>query len=95
LQILSLLLRVLLFFSSISILSSSPGILFSTCSILLEWLFPVFFTWFKELFISRISVWFFSLKFPYLCSAPLSYLMLSSLFHISFFIVSFVSLWHL
>jgi hypothetical protein len=45
-------------FSLISILSLSPEILSSTCSSLLEWLLTVFFIWFKELFLSRTSVWF-------------------------------------
>jgi hypothetical protein len=52
-------------FSLTSILSSTPEILSSTCFSLLE--FPVFFIWFKELFISRVSVWFFFWRFPYLC----------------------------
>jgi hypothetical protein len=63
-------------------LSSSPEILSSTFSNLLRWLSSVFFIWFKELFISRVSVWFFFFwGFPYLCEIPLSYLVLSSLFH--------------
>jgi hypothetical protein len=61
----------------------SSEILSSTCSSLLEWPSTVFFIWLKGLFISRISVWFFFWGFPYLCSTPLSYLILSSLFPIS------------
>jgi hypothetical protein len=50
------------FFSLISILSSSYEILSSTCSSLVEWLSSIFFTWLKEYYISRISVWFFFLR---------------------------------
>jgi hypothetical protein len=56
-------LRFLLFFSLISILSLHSEILSSTCSSLLEWSSTVFFVWLKGLFISRISVWFFFLRF--------------------------------
>jgi hypothetical protein len=45
----------------VSILSSSPKILFSTCYSLVEWHATVFFMWFKEHFVSRISIWFFFL----------------------------------
>jgi hypothetical protein len=51
----------------------------------LEWPSTVFFVWLKRLFISRISVWFFFLRFFHLCSSPLLYFVLSSLIHISFF----------
>jgi hypothetical protein len=61
---------------------------------LLEWPSTVFFVWLKGLFISRISVWFFFFwGFPYLCSTPLLYFVLSPLIHVSLFIMSFVSLW--
>jgi hypothetical protein len=50
-------LRVLLFFSLISIFSLSSEILSSACSSLGK---SVFFVWLKEIFISRNSVWFFS-----------------------------------
>jgi hypothetical protein len=50
-------------FSLISILSSRSQILSSTCSSLLEWPSTVFLVWLKFLFIYRISVWFFFLRF--------------------------------
>jgi hypothetical protein len=62
-------------------LSLSLEILSSTYSGLLEWPSTIFFIWFK---------WFFFWGFLYLCSTSLSYLVLSSLLHISFFIMSFV-----
>jgi hypothetical protein len=40
----------------------SSEILSSTCSSLLECLSTAFFIWLKELFISRISVWFFFIR---------------------------------
>jgi hypothetical protein len=46
-------------FSLISILSLFPKILSSTCSSLLAWLSTVFSIWLMELFVPRVSVWFF------------------------------------
>jgi hypothetical protein len=66
-QLFSLLSKNSSYFSLISILSSIPEILCSTCSSLLEWLSIVFFIWVNELFISRISVWFFFWDFLNLC----------------------------
>jgi hypothetical protein len=40
-------------------LSWSIEILSSTCSSLLEWLSTVFCVWHEELFISKVSAWFF------------------------------------
>jgi hypothetical protein len=53
----------------------------------------VFFILLKGHFIYSISVDSFFGGFLYLCSTLLSCLVLSSLFHIPLFIVSFVSLW--
>jgi hypothetical protein len=78
--------RFLLCFSLISISSLSSEILSSTYSSLLEWLSAMLFIWLRGLFISRISAWFFFFwGFTYLCSTPLSYVVLSSLFHLSLF----------
>jgi hypothetical protein len=72
-------------FSLISISSYCPEILSSICSSVLEWLFSVFFIWFKGfLFLGFLPDSFFW-GFPYLCEIPLSCLVLSSLFHLSLF----------
>jgi hypothetical protein len=64
----------------------SPEILSSICLSLLEWLSTIFFIRFKEIFISRISVWFFSSEIFYIfVKLFLSYCMLCSLFHTPFF----------
>jgi hypothetical protein len=52
----------------------SPEILSSTCSCLLEWSTTIFFIWLKGLFISRISIWFFFVRF--------SHIFVQLLFHI-------------
>jgi hypothetical protein len=59
----------------------SPEILSSTWSTVQGWLSSVLFIWLKEVYISRISVWFFFLKFS-ICLLNASFL--SSLFHITF-----------
>jgi hypothetical protein len=95
LQLLSLLPKILLFFLYIYFVFehwNSVFLLFQSAGVA----FTYVFSWFMVLFISRISVWFFSWDFSYLCYTSLSYLMLSSLFYIClFFIVSLVSCWGL
>jgi hypothetical protein len=51
-----------------SILSSSPKIPSSTCYSLLVCFSYVFFTWLKELFVSRVSVWFSFLFHLFICA---------------------------
>jgi hypothetical protein len=52
----------------------------------------VFFVWLKELFISRISAWFFFLRFSISLFTLLLYFVLSSLIHMSLFLLC--SLFH-
>jgi hypothetical protein len=89
-------LRFLLFFSLISILSSSSEILSSTFYSLLEWPSTVFFVWLMGLFISNISVWFFFLMYSIsLFNSSFMFYVVFFISYISFFIVSFGSLWYL
>jgi hypothetical protein len=68
-------------FSLTSILFLSSGILSSTSSTLLEWLSTVFFCLTKGTFYFQdFCLILFFLDFPYLCSTPLLYLVLSSFF---------------
>jgi hypothetical protein len=82
-------LRVLLFFSVITILSLSSEVQASTCSRMLEWHSTVFFVWQKGL-ISRIFVWFFFLKFSIsLFNSSFKFCVVFFISYISLFIVSF------
>jgi hypothetical protein len=84
---LSCLIKISSVFSLIFILSLSTEFLSSTCSSVLEWPSTVFFclttgTFYFQDFCLHLFFW----GFPYLCSTPLLYFVLSSLIHISFFL---------
>jgi hypothetical protein len=54
----------------------------------------VFFVWLNRLFLSRISVWFFVLKFSMtLFNSSFTFCVVFFISYVSFFIVSFYSLW--
>jgi hypothetical protein len=84
----------ILFFFFNYYLSLSPEFLSSTCSTLLEWPSTVLFVWLYRLLISRISVWFFLLRFSKSVINS-SFIFCSCVFCscISLFIVSFYSFW--
>jgi hypothetical protein len=84
-QLLNCLTKIYSAFNLISILSSISGILSPTWSTLLQWLSTVFFVWLKGLFIPRISVWFFFLRFYISLFNFFLHFVLSSLIHVSLF----------
>jgi hypothetical protein len=75
----------LFFFPLICILSLSSEILSSTCSLCWSGL-PMCFYWTKGTFYFQDLFDSFFWGFPYVCWTLLSYLVLSSLFHISPFL---------
>jgi hypothetical protein len=76
-------------------LFSSPKILSSTCSSLLQWLLTICFSWFKEFLFPGVLFDFFSWDFPYLIILLFHILCCLLYVHIPLISVSFVSFWSL